>query len=67
MRNMGATKNDIAQILTDRGYPSKVVDDIVYVLEPLTKKDHKQVLSIMKEHGYNESFGVRLKNGRKGD
>ena len=55
------SKPDMARILTERGYPSEVIEDVVQVTEPVTKKQYKEIKAIIKEVGYNASYSVRLK------
>lgn len=61
MTAMSMSKPDMARILTERGYPSEVIEDVVQVTDAVTKKQYKEIKAIIKEVGYNASYSVRLK------
>ena len=56
------TKEEFATYLTERGYPAENISGAVIIRKekPLTKSDLKILHSMIKETGYNASFGYTL-------
>ena len=53
------TKDEFAIYLTERGYPAENENGVVMISKdkPLKKTDIKAVRELMKEAGYNASYG----------
>ena len=57
-------KAQVANELTKRGYDTRVVDGIVRInRDPNTLGIAKEIRDIMKEIGYEYSWGIRLEKG----
>ena len=56
------TKTEFAAYLTEKGYPAENENGVVMISKekPLTKSDLKAVHDMMRETGYNASYGYRL-------
>jgi len=53
------TKDEMAAVLVEAGYKAEVTDGVVYIHQALTKKEVKNVQSILRKAGYKESYGYR--------
>lgn len=53
------TKDEMVKILKEHGYPAENIDGVVYIHKALTKKEVKDVTSLMRKAGYRESRGWR--------
>lgn len=53
------TKEEFAAYLTERGYPAENDSGVVMIRKdkPLTKKELKEIKEIMRDVGYNASYG----------
>ena len=53
------TKTEFAAYLTEHGYPAENENGVVMISKekPLSKSDIKAVENMMKETGYNASYG----------
>ena len=56
------TKDEFAAYLTEKGYPAENDGGVVRIRRerPLTKTDVKTVQSMMRDAGYNASYGYTL-------
>lgn len=56
------TKIEFAAYLTERGYPAENINGVVTISKekPLTKADLKAVRDMIREAGYNASYGYSL-------
>lgn len=56
------TKDEFAAYLTEKGYPAENDGGVVRISRerPLTKTDVKTVQSMMRDAGYNASYGYTL-------
>lgn len=61
------SKEEAVQLLTAAGYKTKVENSVVIArVENFTKKEFEKVRKILKDAGYNSSFGIKeSKGGRK--
>lgn len=55
------TKDEMVGILKEAGYPAEVTYGVVYIHKALTKKEVKDVQSLLRKAGYRESYGYKLK------
>ena len=55
------TKTEFAAYLTERGYPAENENGVVMIRKekPLTKKELQEVKAMMREAGYNASYGYK--------
>lgn len=56
------TKTEFAAYLTEHGYPAENENGVVMVRKekPLTKKELQDVKAMMRDAGYNASYGYTL-------
>lgn len=56
------TKTEFAAYLTEHGYPAENENGVVMISKdkPLTKSDLKALRDMMREAGYNASYGYSL-------
>lgn len=56
------TKTEFAAYLTEHGYPAENENGVVMIRKdkPLTKTDLKAVRDMIREAGYNASYGYTL-------
>ncbi len=55
------TKTEFAAYLTERGYPAENENGVVMIRKdkPLTKKELQEVKAMMRDAGYNASYGYK--------
>ena len=55
------TKEECAAYLTERGYPAENDNGVVMIRKekPITKKELQQVKAMMRDAGYNASYGYK--------
>ena len=54
------SKEEAVQLLTAAGYKAKVENSVVIArVENFTKKEFEKVRKILKDAGYNSSFGIK--------
>ena len=55
------TKTEFAAYLTERGYPTENENGVVMIRKdkPLTKKELQEVKAMMRDAGYNASYGYK--------
>ena len=56
------TKSEFATYLTERGYPAENENGVVKISQdrPLSKNEIKAVRDMMREAGYNASYGYHV-------
>lgn len=60
------SKEEAVQLLTAAGYKAKVENSVVIArVENFTKKEFEKVRKILKDAGYNSSFGIREWKGEE--
>ena len=55
------TKTEFAAYLTERGYPAENENGVVMIRKdkPLTKNELQEVKAMMRDAGYNASYGYK--------
>ena len=55
------TKTEFAAYLTERGYPAENENGVIMIRKdkPLTKKELQEVKAMMRDAGYNASYGYK--------
>lgn len=60
------SKEEAVQLLTAAGYKAKVENSVVIArVENFTKKEFEKVRKILKDAGYNSSFGIKESKGEE--
>ena len=60
------SKEEAVQLLTAAGYKAKVENSVVIArVENFTKKEFEKVRIILKDAGYNSSFGIKEWKGEE--
>lgn len=60
------SKEEAVQLLTAAGYKAKVENSVVIArVENFTKKEFEKVRKILKDTGYNSSFGIKESKGEE--
>lgn len=60
------SKEEAVQLLTAAGYKAKVENSVVIArVENFTKKEFEKVRKILKDAGYNSSFGIKEWKGQE--
>lgn len=60
------SKEEAVQLLTAAGYKAKVENSVVITrVENFTKKEFEKVRKILKDAGYNSSFGIKESKGEE--